>query len=139
MSEHKSANEWLNIPQVVAEVREVFDRYEAALLAHNVEAINDFFLDNPVTVRLGIEEHGYGIHAIRNYRRRAQPVAANRRLQHTVISTIGTASASVTTEFVVPDSDKLGRQTQVWALTPIGWKIVAAHVSEISLAVLRRD
>jgi hypothetical protein len=139
MSEHKSANEWLNIPYVVAQVREVFDRYEAALLIHDVEAINDFFLDTPITVRLGIEEHGYGIDAIRSYRRRAWPVAANRRLQHTVISTIGNAAASVTTEFVIPGSDKIGRQTQVWALTSVGWKIVAAHVSEIALTALQRD
>ena len=139
MSEHKSTHDWLNIPHVVAEVREVFNRYEAALLAHDVEAINGFFFDNPVTVRLGIEEHGYGIDAIRSYRRRANPVASDRRLQHTVISTVGIAAASVTTEFVVPGSDKIGRQTQVWALTPVGWKIVAAHVSEVSIAALQRD
>jgi hypothetical protein len=139
MSERKSTHEWLNIPEVVDQVRKVFDRYEASLLIHDVEAINDFFFDSPTTVRLGVEEHGYGIEAIRRYRRRAEPVAANRRLQHTVISTIGTASASVTTEFVVPDSNKIGRQTQVWVLTPIGWKIVAAHVSEVSIAALRRD
>jgi ketosteroid isomerase-like protein len=132
-------NDWLNIPAVVAAVRESFERYEAALLAHDIEAINAFFLDNPVTVRLGVEEHGYGIDAIRRYRRRAPPVAANRRLEHTVISTIGVAAGSVTTEFVVPGSDRIGRQTQVWALTSAGWKIVAAHVSEVSHATLKRD
>ena len=132
-------NDWLNIPQVVAQVREVFERYEAALLAHDVAAINEFFFDNSVTVRLGIEEHGYGFESIRRYRRRASPVASNRVLQHTVISTIGVAAASVTTEFVVPGSERLGRQTQVWALTSAGWKIVAAHVSDVSLAVLHRD
>jgi ketosteroid isomerase-like protein len=140
MSEHnKPPHQWLNLPETVAQVREVFERYEAALLAHNVEAINDFFLDSVVTVRLGIEEHGYGIDAIRTYRRRAQAVAANRRLQHTTISTIGSTAASVTTEFVVPGDNRIGRQTQTWALTTEGWKIVAAHVSEVSQSVLRRD
>jgi ketosteroid isomerase-like protein len=137
--QNKPAHLWLNNPEAVAQVRDVFARYEAALLAHDVEAINDFFLDSAVTVRLGIEEHGYGIDAIRTYRRRAQPVAANRRLQHTTISTIGSAAASVTTEFVVPGANMIGRQTQTWALTTDGWKIVAAHVSEVSQAVLRRD
>jgi hypothetical protein len=133
------AYDWLNLLDVVAQVREAFERYEAALLAHDINAINDFFLDSPATVRLGIEEHGYGIDAIRAYRRRAQPVAANRRLQRTVISTVGSTAASVTTEFVVPGANKVGRQTQAWALTSAGWKILAAHVSEISQAALRRD
>ena len=140
MSEHnQSVHQWLNLPATMAQVRDVFARYEAALLAHDVAAINKFFLDSAVTVRLGIEEHGYGIDAICAYRRRAQPVAANRRLQHTTISTIGAAAASVTTEFVVPGAAVIGRQTQTWALTAEGWKIVAAHVSEVSQALLRRD
>jgi ketosteroid isomerase-like protein len=140
MSEHnKSQHQWLNLPETVAQVRAVFARYEAALLAHDVQAINSFFLDSAATVRLGIEEHGYGIDAIRAYRRRAPAVAPNRRLQHTTISTIGSTAASVTTEFVVPGDKKIGRQTQTWALTADGWKIVAAHVSEASQATLRRD
>jgi len=140
MSNHSKVNhEWLNLPEIIAQVRDAFERYEAALLAHDVEAINGFFLDSSVTVRLGIEEHGYGIDAIRAYRRRARPVSPDRRLQHTTISTIGDCAASVTTEFVVPGGNTIGRQTQTWALTADGWKIVAAHVSEVAQSSLQRD
>jgi len=129
----------LNLPEVIAQVRIEFDRYEAALLAHDIDAINGFFLDSEITVRLGVAEHGYGMEAIRIYRRRAEPVHPRRSLRNTVITAIGTDAASVTTEFVVPDSSAIGRQTQTWALTSEGWKIVAAHVSQVPSEVLRRD
>jgi len=129
----------LNVPEVIAQVRVQFERYEAALLAHDIDAINSFFLDSAVTVRLGVAEHGYGMEAIRIYRQRAEPVHPQRRLQHTVITTIGSQAASVCTEFVAPNADMIGRQTQTWALTSSGWKIVAAHVSQVSNAELQRD
>jgi len=123
----------INLPEVVAEVSDAFLQYETALLANDVTLLNDFFLDSTHTVRYGLAEHSYGAAAIRAYRKQATPVDARRRLSNTIITTIGRDAASASTEFSIPGSELVGRQTQVWARTASGWKIIAAHVSAISL------
>lgn len=121
----------VNQPEVFAEVSRVFHRYETALVANDVSALNDFFWDSGTTVRYGVAEHCYGIEAIRLYRRNATPVDPKRRLRHTIITTFGSDFASVCTEFLVPGEGAVGRQTQTWVRFADGWKIVAAHVSTI--------
>lgn len=118
-----------NLPGVQAEVQAAFERYEAALRAHDVEELNRWFWDHPATVRFGPAESGYGARAIRAQRRRARPVPAGRRLQRTVIATFGRDLAAVSTEFRSPGSRRLGRQTQTWVRLGGQWRIVAAHVS----------
>ena len=49
----------INIPEMVAEVTEVFQRYERALVANDVEALDALFWDNPKTLRFGIAENPY--------------------------------------------------------------------------------
>lgn len=129
----------LNRPDVHAAVTEAFHRYEAALLAHDVATLNDFFLDSEATTRFGVAEHAHGIESVRAYRKRAQPLPPGRQLQHTIVTTIGANAASVSTEFTYPDCDMTGRQTQTWVRTDQGWKILCAHVSETSAGDLRRD
>ncbi len=123
----------INVAEVVAEVRDVFLQYEVALLANDVNALNDFFLDSPHTVRYGLTEHSHGAAAIRAYRKQASPVDPRRTLNNIVITTIGHDAASVCTEFSIPGSERVGRQTQSWVRTRDGWKIIAAHVSAIQL------
>jgi len=122
----------MNTPDVVAEVNEVFLAYEAALLANDIDALNRFFWNSPHTIRYGIGEHNYGFDDICAYRQHAKPVSPSRRLQRIIITTCGRDMACVSTEFVTPGSDSIGRQTQTWVRTEQGWKIVAAHVSELS-------
>ena len=43
-----------------------------ALVRHDVEALNGFFLDSADTVRYGLAEQNYGIEAIAAYRRAAR-------------------------------------------------------------------
>jgi hypothetical protein len=126
----------VNRPEVVAEVRAAFERYEAALVAHDVPHLDAFFWDSAQAVRYGLAEHGYGIEAIRVQRARAAPVPAGRRLRRTVISTFGQDAASVCTEFTSPGSHRVGRQTQTWIRFGGGWRIVAAHVSAVDPADL---
>ena len=128
----------LNRAEVIAEVRAVFERYEQALRDHDVGSLNAFFLMSETTVRYGVTEHAYGAEAICAYRNSAAPLASGRRLQNTVITSYGTTAASVSTEFTSPDSPLIGRQTQSWVRTGDGWKIIAAHVSQISADVLHR-
>ena len=62
-----------NIPQVVAEVRELFERYEQALVDKNVEVLDATFWNSPHTVRLTPVEHGYGFDEIHAHRVRRPP------------------------------------------------------------------
>ena len=123
----------INQTEIVAEVRAVFLQYEAALLAHDVQALNNYFWDSETTVRYGLAEHSYGSAAIHAYRTLATPVDPRRKLHNMVITTIGNDVASICTEFSIPGQELVGRQTQTWMRCTAGWKIVAAHVSAIRL------
>ena len=126
----------LNRPEIVAELRAEFARYEAALREHDVQTLNDFFLKDPGTVRYGVSEHCYGYDGVRAYRLAAQALPPGRKLLRTNIVTFGDDCASVATEFTGPALDKVGRQSQTWLRTEQGWKIAAAHVSVVDTATL---
>ncbi|MET0659923.1 MAG: oxalurate catabolism protein HpxZ [Steroidobacteraceae bacterium] len=127
----------VNEVDVLFEVRAVFARYEAALVANDVAALNAFFWTSAHTVRYGLAEHGYGINSIAAQRAALTPVHPERRLGKLVITTLGADLASVAAEFSAPDSPRIGRQTQVWARFAEGWRIVAAHVSTVEPGVAR--
>jgi uncharacterized protein (TIGR02246 family) len=114
---------------VIAEVRAVFERYEAALARNDVAVLNELFLPSATTVRYGIAEQQYGFEDIAAYRRAAAPVHPQRRLLRTVISAFGPDVACVSCEFSDPSTAHTGRQTQTWVRTVEGWRIAAAHVS----------
>ena len=43
----------IELPEVVAEVRAEFDRYEQALVSNDVAALDAFLHDDPRTIRYG--------------------------------------------------------------------------------------
>jgi ketosteroid isomerase-like protein len=114
---------------VVREVRAAFERYEQALMRHDVEALNGFFLPSEYSIRYGLAEQNYGIEAIAAGRRAANPVHPQRRLLRTVVTSYGADVACVSAEFTDPAVAARGRQTQTWVRTGEGWKIAVAHVS----------
>ena len=118
-----------DLPDVVAEVTAVFEIYERALIANDVELLVDLFLDSPGTIRYGIGDMQHGHDEIARYRRASEVAAPPRDLQHTVISTFGRDVAVVNTEFVPHGTDVLGRQSQTWIRTRDGWRVACAHVS----------
>ena len=59
-----------NKPAVLAEVTTAFERYEAALMANDVAALNELFWDSPLTLRYGLGENSYGHAAIAGVRAR---------------------------------------------------------------------
>ncbi len=120
-------------PEIVAEMQAVFDRYEKALIANDVAALDEMFLPAATTVRYGIGENLYGIEAIRAYRQSLPPAPLpERELRQTVITTYGEDFATASTLFYRDgDPGKVGRQTQSWVRMPAGWRVVAAHVSMI--------
>jgi hypothetical protein len=121
----------VNIPEVVAEVRALFERYEQALVDKDVAVLDATFWDSLHTIRYAIHENGYGfgeIHAHR-VRRPSGPgiKLARRRLE---ITTLGRDIATVNLEFDMRGRDMPGRQSQTWVRLPgLGWKVIAAHVS----------
>ncbi|MBD0266852.1 oxalurate catabolism protein HpxZ [Pseudanabaena sp. FACHB-2040] len=119
----------MNLPEVVAEVRAAFDRYEAALINNEVAVLDELFWQSPHTVRYGATENLYGYDAIATFRASRPALDLQRSLTKTVITTYGQDFATANTEFRKTASDKLGRQTQTWLRTPEGWRVVSAHVS----------
>ena len=118
-----------NIPEVVAEVTAAFNRYEAALVANDVPALDGFFWNDPRVIRYALFDNGYGFEAIMKSRRARANVDLRRRLMRTVVTTFGRDFATANTEFRREESGREGRQSQTWVRTAEGWKIVSAHVS----------
>jgi hypothetical protein len=58
----------IDLPEVVAEVRAEFDRYEKALGANDVAALNAMFRNDPRTIRYGGTENLYGYAEIEAFR-----------------------------------------------------------------------
>ena len=90
----------INMPDVVLEVTQAFQRYEQALVSNDIAVLKELFWDSPLTLRYGATENLYG----------AEQIAAFR-------------------EFRRENPSRSGRQSQAWIRTDAGWRIVAAHVS----------
>ena len=126
-----------NIPEIVAEVRQLFERYEQALVDKDVGVLDATFWNSPHTIRYAFHENGYGFDEIHAHRvaRPSGPGVKERRIR-LVILTLGRDLATVNLEFKVRGRDLVGRQSQTWVRFPgLGWKVIAAHVSTMSRAV----
>jgi hypothetical protein len=122
----------IDLPDVVAEVRAAFERYEAALVANDVAALNALFHDDPRTIRYGGAENLYGTAEIMAFRAARSPLGLARSLSKTVITSYGRDHAVAATLFRRASTPgKVGRQMQTWVRFPEGWRVVAAHVSLI--------
>jgi hypothetical protein len=122
----------IDLPEVVAEVRREFERYERALVSNDVAALDALFHDDPRTIRYGATENLYGYDEIKSFRAGRSPAGLARTLSRTVITTYGRDLAVASTLFrrgTAPG--KIGRQTQTWMRCDQGWRVVVGHVSVI--------
>lgn len=120
----------IDLPDVVAEVKAAFERYEKALVSNDVTVLDELFRDDARTIRYGVNEILYGYEEIKAFRGARSPVALGRKLARTVITTYGRDFAVASTLYERPSAPgKLGRQMQTWAKFAEGWRVVAAHVS----------
>ena len=119
----------INLAPVVAEVTEAFDRYEQALVSNDVAVLDELFWNSPHTLRYGAGENLYGYDEIRAFRAGRPAVGLSREVLRTVITTYGTDFATANIEFRREGAPRTGRQSQTWARTADGWRVVAAHVS----------
>lgn len=114
---------------VVAEVRAAFDAYERALLANQVDQLDEWFWADERVVRYGIAEEQYGAAEVSAWRRTTPGVPSDRRVVKVAITVFGPDLAAVDCEFVNGTDVAIGRQSQTWVRVPEGWRIARAHVS----------
>ena len=122
----------INIPEIVAEVRAAFLKYNEALDADDLDTLDQLFWKSPHTLRYGPNGTLHGHAAISGFRRgrlQQNVKAIKRDLQNTVITTFGRDMGTTNTESMQAGSPAIGRQSQTWVRMPEGWRIVAAHVS----------
>ena len=119
----------VNLPAIVAEVTQAFERYEKALTGNDVAVLDELFWNSPHTLRYGATENLYGYDAIRAFRAGRPSQGLQRALLQTVITTYGRDFATANCEFRRDGAVASGRQSQTWMRTPDGWRVVAAHVS----------
>jgi hypothetical protein len=130
----------IDLPEVIAQVRAAFERYEQALVANDVAALDAMFHDDPRTIRYGGAENLYGFEAIEAFRAARSPIGLARTLSKTVITTYGRDHAVASTLFRRASTPgKVGRQMQTWVRFAQGWRVVAAHVSLINDGSLIED
>jgi Protein of unknown function (DUF3225) len=123
----------IDLPEVVAELKAEFERYEKALVSNDVEALDSIFRVDPRSIRYGGGENLYGYEEIAAFRAARSPVGLARTLSKTVITTYGRDFAVASTLFHRTSMPgKVGRQMQTWVRFAEGWRVVAAHVSVIN-------
>lgn len=118
-----------NKPGPLAELTEAFERYERALVANDLETLDELFWDSADVVRYGPAEALYGREEILAFRKARPAAGLARERFRTVVVTFGDDFGSTSTEFRRDGSNRVGRQSQSWARLAEGWRIVAAHVS----------
>ena len=121
----------IDLPEVVAEVKTAFERYEQAIVSNNGAVLDETFRDDPRTIRYGQADIEYGYKEIAAFRAGSRGPGP-RTLSKTVITTFGRDFAVASTlVYRAGAPGKVGRQQQTWVRFPEGWRVVAAHVSTI--------
>ena len=99
----------VNLPEVVAEITDIFERYEAALASKNVDVLDNTFWNSPHTIRYAMHENGYGFDEIHAHRvRRPAGINIKQERLKLVITTIGTDFATTNLEFRMPNGRTSG-------------------------------
>ncbi len=132
----------INNPAVIAEITALHDAYERALAANDIPALNAFFWDSPHLVRYGVNEHLYGAEQVAAYRQNHTPAFTERKILRRSIVALGPDHVSVMSELSqkIAGQPRHSRQSQVWVRLPeVGWKVVAAHVSNTLSAATSWD
>ncbi|MCY0386541.1 oxalurate catabolism protein HpxZ [Robbsia sp. Bb-Pol-6] len=123
----------INLPEVVAEVTAVFARYEDALVNNKIDVLDELFWASPHTLRYGVGEVLYGAEDIAAFRQGRPSTNLARTVLRTVITTFGRDCATANIEYRRAGTLAIGRQSQTWVRMPEGWRVVAAHVSNMTL------
>lgn len=121
----------INLPTVQAEITDAFWRYTRALIENDIETVTALFWHSEHTLRYGAAENLYGIESIAAFRRtqRGRPLALD--IRRVVVTSFGEDFGTANCEMLRPDLPGIGRMSHAWVRLAEGWRIVAAHVSNI--------
>jgi hypothetical protein len=121
----------INDPTTIAELRELYPRYEKALVSNDVDTLINMFWASPYVARFGPTETLYGIDEIEAFRKARSPANLARTITRIEIVAFGKDFGSITVVFERKVEGRLvrGRQSQTWARLAEGWRVVFAHVS----------
>ena len=121
----------VNDPEVIAELKTLYPKYEEALVGNDVETLTRMFWDAPQAMRFGVSENLYGFEEIAAFRKGRPAANLARTIKRLEIVSFGRDFGSITLEFERSTGEKVvrGRQSQTWVRMAEGWRIVSAHVS----------
>jgi hypothetical protein len=119
----------VNDPLVIAELTDLADRYETALMTNDLTTLDAMFWQSPNVVRLGVNENLYGIDSIAAFRAARPGGSPPRQVIRTTIASFGRDMGVINVEFQRVGAAAIGRQSQSWVRFSEGWRIAAAHVS----------
>ena len=121
-----------NLPEVVAEIAALFERYEQALIDKNVDVLDATFWDSPHTIRYALHENGYGFSEIHAHRVARPPGPGHQGKA----AAAGDPDAGPRHRHREPRVQgarpRPGRPADArcsCAFPDLGWKVVSAHVS----------
>jgi hypothetical protein len=123
----------VNDPSIVAELTELAERYETALMTNDLPALDAMFWQSTHVVRFGISENLYGIESIAAFRAARPGGSPPRQVIRTTIASFGRDTGVINIEFQRIGA-VAGRHSQSWVRLAEGWRIVAAHVSLMACA-----
>jgi len=121
----------INDPAVIAELEALYPEYEQALVTNDVEKLVAMFWNGKQVMRFGATENLYGPEELEAFRKSRPAANLARTIKRLEIVSFGRDFASITLEFerVTAERTVHGRQSQMWARFPEGWRIVQAHIS----------
>ena len=123
----------LNIPEIVSEVRELFERYEAALEAKDVAGLDATFWNSPHTIRYALHENGYGFEAIHKWPARPAPASRNTASALRFSRSAAISRRSTSSSRCADAISSAGRARRGCDSPSMAGRIVAAHVSTVSV------
>ena len=118
-----------NLPTPLAELNQVFDHYEDALIHNKVDVLDALFWNSSHTLRYGVKENLFGYDQIKAFRASRPAVGLIRDIVDRHIVTFGDSMGVANVTFKRLNEPRIGRQSQTWIKFADGWRVVSAHVS----------
>src|ERR1700722_5165989 len=106
----------INDPEIVAELKTLYPKYEAALMSNDAERLTRMFWASPHAMRFGVTENLNGIDEIDAFPKDRAPPNLARPVGRLEIGTFGRDFGNITLEFERTANGKIisGRQSQTW-------------------------
>jgi hypothetical protein len=122
----------IDLPDIVAELAAASARYEASITENDIDTTDELFWDSPLTLRFGPNGVLLGHGAISAFRRGRAITGQVRSHKSIRIHTFGRDHGVVNIETRPAGRAVTMQQSQSWVRFPEGWRIVAAHVSDVA-------